>query len=99
MMTIYKNKTIHHSMFKFPKTIVHVYPGYSHHMIKERIWKYKDNTVLHRIYLYNKNGHHKEFICDIIANEPVLVRVGEKNVYICSSNGHIYMEYNIKRRK
>ena len=99
MMKVFATKQVR-PMFKMAHTIIHNYPDYPQHIVKEKIINRNDNTTMHRYYLYDGNGKNKEFICDMITDEKgTFPRAQENTIHICDKRGHEYFVYDIRRNK
>ena len=99
MIKVFSNR-LARPMFKIAETIIHRYPNYSQHVVKEKIIHRYDNIKMHRFYLYDESGHHKEFICDMITDEVgIFPRAQKDTIHICDKRGHEYFVYEIRRNK
>lgn len=99
MIKVFSKKQMR-PVFKMAETIMHTYPNYPQYVVKEKIIDYVDNTTMHRFYLYDKYGHKKEFICDMITDEEgTFARAQEYTIHICDKRGHEYFVYEIKKNK
>lgn len=98
MMNVFSTKKCR--PFKIAETSIHRYPGFPQHMVKNKMWKLTDGKEFHRVYVYNKYGNCKEFVCDYITDEAgSFVRAQNTTLHICDKRGHEYFVYNIKRKK
>lgn len=85
-------------LFKKHETLEHTYPAYPH-LVKEKVWKLRDGSTFHRIYVMNLHGMHKEFVCDLITDETgICVHTQMHTVHVCDKRGHEYFMYNIRRK-